>query len=80
MKPGPYEQSLPGDRVGNDQKWWQLEGWDVPGLAYAGLRRRIAELHHIPSEGSHARQAELKRREWTSLKRISKKMSVPSLF
>jgi len=72
MKPGPYEQSLPGEMVGNDQKCWQLAGCDIPGAAYAGLRRRIAEVAHIPSEGCHGRQTERKRREWTSLKRISK--------
>ena len=37
-----------------------------------GLRRRIAEAAHIRSEGCHGRQTERKRREWTSLKGITK--------
>ena len=57
--------------MGIVQKCWQLEGWDIPGAAYVGLRRRIAVVAHIRSEGCHGRQTERKRREWTKLKRIT---------
>ncbi len=60
----------------NVQECLQLEGWDISGAAQVNLRRRIAAVAHIRSEGCHGRQTELKRREGTNLKRISKDESV----